>query len=190
VTCISQFNAKEIFGLIPLSQSFFKCSSLCTEPICIRGDDSLERLRVGEHFDRTLIVPDEIVVQFNSPWLLVLHNDFANLQEQLINCTVLIIECLGSLETSRALEGLQNDKEFSNEFCTFSHQQILIQMNPHIISIDNFEFEHFTLLVLVKIHCKNKSALSMGLSPLLRLWVVEIESTYTLAHLVHHIHPK
>jgi len=109
VTCISQFNAKEIFGLIPLSQSFLKCSSLCTEPISIRGDDALERLRVGEHFDRTLIVPDEIVVQFNSPWLLVLHNDLTNLEEKLVNSTVLVIECFGSLYASRALEGLQND---------------------------------------------------------------------------------
>ena len=46
------------------------------------------------------------------------------------------------------------------------------------------------MLVLVKVHGENERALSMGLSPLLRLWIEEIESADTFAHLVHHIDPE
>ena len=64
-------------------------------------------------------------------------------------------------------------------------------MNPHVLSVvNNFEFQQFALLVLVQIHGENECTLSMSLSPLLRLWIEEIESTDTFAHLVHHIHPE
>lgn len=94
-----------------------------------RSYDSFQFLWVANWLNGFLVVSDQIVVKFESPWLLLFKNNFSYLQEELINLAVVVVELLRSLKAARGLVGLENDQELGDELTALSEEQVFIQVN-------------------------------------------------------------
>ena len=96
------------------------------EPVLVRGNDTLEALWVVECLNVSRVVPDQVVVELNAPWLLLLDHDIAHLKEDAFNLGVVVVECLCAVHSSRTLVSLQNEQELLDQFLTLSHQGLLV----------------------------------------------------------------
>ena len=74
-------------------------------------DDTLKVLRVVKWLDRRLIVPDKVVVEFQSARLLLADHQVSDLGHHLINLAVLRVERPSALNAARALVSLDDCKE-------------------------------------------------------------------------------
>ena len=156
------------------------------EAIYVRSDDTFEAFWVDNWLNGGLVVPNEIIVKLNSPRLLLLNYDIANLQKLTLDLRVVIVEGLGALNSSRALEHLQNVEKLSDELLALSHQVFLVKMNAHIVaSFKHLELHNIGLLLLEEILSEDVGTLRVSLTPLLCLSIVQLEAEDALSHLVH-----
>ena len=177
------------FGLVPLVDDLVHQVPGCWEPICERVDDALEGRRVANRLNRASVVPLKIVVELNPAWLLPADNKVSNFEEEFVNVGVLGIKLGSSFYSTRALIGLQDDKEFLNKLLSFLHQVLLAQMNVELVVFE-FKVNNVSLLVLVKVLAEHIRALGVSLAPFVGFGVEKLQAEYSFSELAHNINPK
>lgn len=98
----------------------------CRVPVRIGVYDSLHALRVKDRLDGFLVIPNQVVVKLDAPWLLLVNDDISDLQELTLDLGVVRPELACAINRASALVSLQNYKEITDEFLTLRPQLLKI----------------------------------------------------------------
>ena len=154
------------------------------EPISVRRNNSLEALRVDDWFDAGGVVALQVVVELDAARLFSCDHDVADLEENAFDLRVVMVPSSGALYGARALEGLQDHEELSDQLFALRHQILLVQVNAHV-AIKNFEANEIGRLLLIEVLREYVGSLGVSLTPLFSLSVEEIEANDALSELIH-----
>ena len=78
--------------LVPHRHDLLVQGRVEVEAVSIGEDDALKGLRVDLGLDHRVRVPHEVVVQFKAAWLLLVNNDLADLEEEVVHLRVVVVE--------------------------------------------------------------------------------------------------
>lgn len=102
---------------------------------------------------------------------------------------ILAVELGGSFDCTRALIGLQDDQEFSNQLLSFFHQVLFTQVDEKLVVFE-FKVNNVSLLVLVQVLAQDISALGVSLAPFVRFGVEKLQAQDAFSELAHNINPE
>jgi len=177
--------------LVPNSTHLIEEGFGKAEPVGIRKDHTLKCLGVSDEFNLVLTEPDQVVIANKSSWLLLSHHNATNPQEDAIDRRVLLVKGIGSVNSSGTFEGLQYKKQFRHELSAFSGEELFVKMDSEIFVVTkDLEVNDLAFLIPVKPHGNNVPALSMSLTPLFGLRVVELEANNSTADIAHNVCPE
>lgn len=186
----------EVLSVVVPDGEDFVCESLgCWIAVCIGVNDGLHALWVEYWLNELIIVADQVVVQLDSSWLLLVDDNISNVKEQTANLGVVSPELSCSIDGSSALVSLEDDKEAADKLLAFGPEEFHIQVNEEVcilfldLELNKLALSWSTLLVLVEELREHVGSPCVSLTPLLILSVEQLKTEDTLAELVHDVNP-
>jgi len=121
----------------------------------------------------------------------VLDDDVSNLEEEVINRRVVFVEFGSSINGARALVSLDHNQKFTNQVSAFGHEELFVEVDSEVFIVPNdLKVEDLALLVSVDPLSHYKPSLSVSLTPLFGLCIVELKTNDSTANVLQEVDPQ
>ena len=159
--------------------------------ILVGENDAFEGCWVCDKVNLLLTISYHVIESMKSSRLFVLNDDVSDLEEEVINRGVVIVEFGSSVDGTRALVSLNHDQKFTDQVSAFGHEELFVEVDSEVFIVPNdLKVEDLAFLVSVDPLSHHISSLSVSLTPLFGLCIVELETNNSSTNVLQVVDPK